>query len=120
MAEGWIIIGAKMPVLKAAVTADTAVEAKGLAVAVHVLGGKGVRKLFTEVISSVEQVSRALGRRPSSDQLDDADELIAEHVAELHRRLRRIRARGVAVEVRLSPAVNALPTGVTAHQDVWG
>lgn len=76
--------------------------------------------MFTEVMSSVELVSRALSRGRSAIQLDDADELIATHVAELHRRLRRLREREGTPEVRLAPAVHALHTGVSNHRNAWG
>ncbi len=76
--------------------------------------------LFTEVTSSVEEVQRALVDGRSGHQLADADELIVTHVDELRRRLRRLKERGVTMEVRLSPSVEALQARVTAHREVRG
>jgi len=45
---------------------------------------------------------------------------IAAHVAELHRRVRRMRRMDAGIEVRVSPEIEALSDTSVTHQEIWG
>ncbi len=70
--------------------------------------------------SSVEQVRHYLKLQAKGLRPEDAGESVAAHVAELRRRVARLRRAGVSTEVRVSAAVEALIASSAPCQEVWG
>ena len=70
--------------------------------------------------NSVKVVRDYLEQGAEGYRSSEFDGSMTAHLEELHRRVRRLRRNGAGIEVRVSPAVQALRNSLEAHQDVWG
>jgi len=70
--------------------------------------------------NSVETIRHYLHLQASGVQPVNADGLLTEHVAELHRRIESFRMSDAGIEVRVSPAVDALQCSTEAYQEIGG
>jgi hypothetical protein len=70
--------------------------------------------------NSVEVVKDYLEQGAGDCRSEEVNGSISAHLEELHRRVRRLGRNDAEIEVRVSPAVQALRNSLEAHQEVWG
>ena len=70
--------------------------------------------------NSVKVVRDYLEQGADIYRSQEVDGSMTAHLDELHRRVRRLSRNDAGIEVRVSPAVQALRNSLEAHQEVWG
>jgi NifB/MoaA-like Fe-S oxidoreductase len=70
--------------------------------------------------NSVEVVRDYLEQGVGYYRSEEVNGSIRAHLEELHRRVRRLSRHDASIEVRVSPAVQALRNSLKARQEVWG